>query len=146
MLIIRIILIIMCTPKYIGNHLTKKIDIDNIILENIYLGISMDFLEITYIPHTIINISGIVLKKNSIHVSFSIAYYILSLIFTYKFKILFNYLCSSKIHFFYIMYYSSYYLKFLLILYFYFLYNSIYIKKYNIFLFNSVIFEVNKAV
>ena len=71
-LIIRIILIIICTPKYIGSRLTKKVSIANTILESIYFGISKDFLEITYIPHTITNTSGILLKKNSIQVSLNI--------------------------------------------------------------------------
>gem|GEM_PF-5170200 len=71
-LVIRSILIIMCIPKYIGSHLTKKVNIDNTMLESIYLGILIGLLEIICTPHTIINNSGRVLKKNSIQLSFNI--------------------------------------------------------------------------
>ena len=71
-LVVKIILTNVCIPKRIGSHLTKKAIVANAILENIYLGISRDFLDITCIPHIKINISGMLLKKNSIQVSLNI--------------------------------------------------------------------------
>jgi type IV secretory pathway VirB6-like protein len=71
-LIVKTILISICTPNSIGSHLTKNITIDVNIQESINFRILIDFLEIIYIPHIIINPSGILLKKNSIQVSFNI--------------------------------------------------------------------------
>ncbi|WP_207716939.1 hypothetical protein [Clostridium beijerinckii] len=63
---IRIIFIIMCTPKCIGSHRTKKVARDNITLDTIYLVIFIGLPDITWIPHIKTNNSGIVLRKNSV--------------------------------------------------------------------------------
>lgn len=65
MIIVSIIQMSVCTPKYIGKHLIIKHDIANIKLEIMYLNISIVFLENMCIPKTKINVSGIILKKKS---------------------------------------------------------------------------------
>lgn len=46
-LMVKIILIIICTPKYIGSSLTKKTNIDNITHKNILFRILKGLLDIT---------------------------------------------------------------------------------------------------
>ncbi|WP_238899589.1 hypothetical protein [Clostridium sp. YIM B02500] len=73
-IIVSIIQMSVCTPKYIGKHLIIKYDTANIKLESMYLNISIVFLENMCIPHIKINDSGISLRKKSTQVNLNITF------------------------------------------------------------------------
>lgn len=71
-IIVKIMLIITCIPKYIGRHLMKNTPTDKITLKIIFFSIFTDFLAITLILHNTKNVSGSNLIKNSIKLSSNI--------------------------------------------------------------------------
>ncbi|UZQ49406.1 hypothetical protein [Clostridium kluyveri] len=65
-IVVKIIIIIVWTPKYMGRSRVKKTIIPSIMLKSICFFILRDFLAIVVIPKITKNISGISLKKISI--------------------------------------------------------------------------------